>query len=200
MGQQRTERKRAEKAANREAKAARKEVHVVEDKKKRISNGVLALMIFGVFALMFVSVWGYNYAQKEASIESYIANHGGEAAYSNMAIAEGQTLSVTAKKNDMKVVFDVKADDAAEQEKYFKGDEGSGWMKYVGAYYLATTKPACRGISASATCIANINGKEAANVEVKWSDVDGILEKYETSVDQIQEQMAKQAEQTVTTE
>lgn len=200
MGQQRTERKRAEKAANREAKAARKEVHVVEDKKKRISNGVLALLIFGIFALMFVGVWGYNYSQKEASIETYIANHGGEDTYSNMMIGEGQTLSVTAKKNDMKVVFDVKTDDAAEQEKYFKGDEGSDWMKYIGAYYLATTKPTCRGMSASANCVAKINDKKVADVEVSWSDVDGILEKYDTSVDQIQEQLAKQAQQTVATE
>ena len=195
MGQQRTERKRAEKAANREAKAARKEVHVVEDKKRRMGNGLLALMIFGVVALMFAVTWGYNYSQKEASIESYIANHGGEEAYSNIMISEQETLSVTAEKNDMKVVLEVKTDDASEQEEYFKGDEGNNWMQYIGAYYLATMKPTCRGVSASANCVANINDKEAANVTVNWSDVDGILEKYGTSVDQIQEQMAKQAQQ-----
>ena len=195
MGQQRTERKRAEKAANREAKAARKEVHIVEDKKRRMGNGLLALLIFGVIALMFVGVWGYNYAAKESSIESYIANHGGEEAYSSIMISEQETLSVTAEKNDMKVVLEVKTDDASKQEEYFKGDEGNNWMQYIGAYYLATMKPACRGMSASANCVANINGKEAANVTVNWSDVDGILEKYKTSVDQIQEQMAQQAAQ-----
>ena len=73
MGQARTERKRAEKAANREAKLAKKEAHVVEDKKRRLGNGWLALMIFGVVALMFAFVWGYNYFSKAASIETYKA-------------------------------------------------------------------------------------------------------------------------------
>lgn len=198
MGQQRTERKRAEKAANREAKAARKEVHVVEDKKKRMGNGLLALLIFGVVALMFAVAWGYNYFSKEASIEAYINNHGGAEAYSNIAIGEGQTLSVTAEKNNLNVVLDMTNENADEQKKYFESEEGAGWMKYIGAYYLATMKPTCRGMSATANIAANVNDKQVASSEVKWADVDEILEPYGTSVEQIQKQMTETAAQTTT--
>ena len=200
MGQQRTERKRAEKAANREAKAARKEVHVVEDKKKRMGNGLLALMIFGVVALMFAAAWGYNYFSKEASLEAYINSHGGAEAYSDIQIGEGQTLSVTAEKNNLNVVLNMTNENADEQKQYFESEEGAGWMKYIGAYYLATMKPTCRGVSATANIAANINGEQAASAEVKWSDVDGILETYGTSVEQIQKQMTEAAAQTTTTE
>lgn len=192
MGQQRTERKRAEKAANRAAKAAKKEVHVVEDKKRRMGNGLLALLIFGVVALMFAVTWGYNYSQKEASLESYIANHGGEAEYSNIMLSEEQTMSVTAEKNNMKIVLDVNCPGGGDEDvEYYKSDEGVDWMKYVGAYYLATMKPVCRGVSANAAVVVNVNGEEATSVDVSWSDVEDILDKNGTSVESIRNQVAE---------
>lgn len=190
MGQARTERKRAEKAANREAKIAKKEARVVEDKKRRLGNGWLALMIFGVVALMFAFVWGYNYFSKAASIETYMANEGHADEYANMMISETATMTVTAEKNDMKVVIDVTAEDGTDEAGYYKTDEGVDQMKYFAAYWLGTFKPLTRGSSATATVVANVNGKEFNTVTVDWSEVDKILEKYGMSVDALQEQQA----------
>ena len=186
MGQQRTERKRAEKVARREAKANRKEAHVVEEKKRRIGNGALAIMIFGVVALMFGFVWGYNYYQKEASIETYIENHGGEDVYSNIMISDEQTLSVTAEKNDLSIVMDINGDDAEEDAEYYESDEGVEQLQYIAAYYLGSMKPSCRGLSASAKVVINLNDEELTTVDVKWSEVEDILAKYDMTVDDLQ--------------
>lgn len=195
MGQARTERKRAEKAANREAKAAKKEAHVVEDKKRRLSNGWLALLIFGIVALMFASVWGYKYFSKEASIESYIANNGGEKTYSNVMLTPERSLNVTADKNNMKIEINVTAEKGSDDAKYYKTDEGEEEMKYVAAYYMGTIEPLVRGNSATADVVAKVNGKELNSVTVDWSEADEILQKYGMSVETIQQQVAEQKAQ-----
>ncbi len=169
----RTDRTRAEKAARRAAKASRKEAHIVEDKKRRMGNGLLALMIFGVVALMFIFVWGYNYAQKEASIESYIANNGGEETYSSMMLSETATMSVTAEKNDMTVLVETTSEDEA---KTYKSEDGEKQLKFMAAYYLGMIKPDVRGMSASAHCVVKLNDKEYTTADVNWSDVEDILE------------------------
>lgn len=169
----RTDRNRAEKAARREAKASRKEAKVVEEKKRRMGNGMLALLIFGVIALMFLFVLGYNYSQKEASIESYLANNGGSETYSNMQLSETQSMSITAEKNKMTVLFDCKSKDDA---KAYKGEDGAKQLKFMASYYLGTIKPEVRGFSASAHCVVKLNGKEYTTADVKWSEVEDILE------------------------
>ena len=175
----RTDRNRAEKAARREAKAARKEAKVVEEKKKRIGNGLLALMIFGAIALMFLFVLGYNAAQKEANLESFIANNGGTDVYSNLQISDTQTLSITAEKNTLNVVFDCKS---KKEAKVYKDEGGEDQLKYIGSYYLATMKPDVRG-RVKAHIVVNLNGKEYTSVDVKWSEVDDILEENGMSLD-----------------
>ena len=188
MGQTRTERKRAEKAANREAKANKKQVAVVEEKKKRMGNGLLALMIFGVVAAMFVIAWGYNYAQKEASIEAYITNHGGEDTYSNMVLSDEQTMSVTAEGNDMTIALDVDCPGGGDEDvEYYKGDEGQKYLKYINAYYLGSMKPSCRGASASAKLVVKVNGEKATTVETSWSEVEDILEENGIQLEDIAE-------------
>lgn len=169
----RTDRTRAEKAARREAKASRKEAKIVEEKKRRIGNGLLAILIFGIIALMFLFVWGYNYFSKEASIESYIANNGGTETYSNLPLSATQTMSVTAEKNNMTVLFDCKSKDEA---KAYKGEDGEKQLKFMAAYYLGTMKPEVRGFSANAHCVVKLNGKEYTTADVKWSEVEDILE------------------------
>lgn len=180
MAQERTERKRAEKAARREAKAARKEANVVEEKKSKISNGVLALMIFGVLVAMFAFVWGYNYFSKDASIEEYIANNGGKDAYGSIALDENRTANITSKGNDMTIAIDVKSAEDVEntQAAYYKKDTAKDELEYVAAYFLQTIKPNVRGFSATAKCVVKIDGKKAATVKVKYKDVEDIMEKY----------------------
>lgn len=173
----RKDRNRAEKAARREAKAARKEAQKIEEKKNHLSNGILALLIFGVIALMFVSVWGIRYFQKDASIEAYIDANGGKDAYSSIQLSDEQTMSVTADKNKLNIVLDVECENGKEDVEYYKSDEGVDQMKFMAAYYLGTLKPHARGISAKADCTVNVNGKEVQNTQVKWGDVKDILEK-----------------------
>lgn len=173
----RKDRNRAEKAARRKIKAARKEAQIVEEKKSHMSNGILAILIFGVITLMFVSVWGIQYFQKDASIEAYIEANGGKEAYSGIQLGEEQTMSITAEKNKMQVLMDVKCDDGKEDEEYYKSEDGQNQMKFMAAYYLGTIKPHVRGGSVKADCIVNVNDKEVLNTEVKWKDVEEILEK-----------------------
>lgn len=180
MAKERTDRKRAEKAARREAKAARKEANVVEKKKSKISNGILAIIIFGVLIAMFAFVWGYNYFSKEASIESYLKNNGGEETYGSIELDENRTASITADGNDMTIEIAVKNKGNAvkEQTKYYKGEEGKSELEYIGAYFLNTIKPNVRGFSAKANCVVKVGKKKVADVEVKYKDVEDILEKY----------------------
>ena len=173
----RKDRNRAEKAARREIKAARKEAQVIEEKKNHMSNGLLALLIFGVIALMFVSVWAIKYFQKDTSIEAYMEANGGKEAYSSIQLSDEQTMSVTADKNNMSIVLDINCENGKEDEEYYKSDEGVDQIKFMAAYYLGTMKPHVRGISAKADCVVNVNGKEVTTAEVKWKDVDDILEK-----------------------
>lgn len=178
MAKERTEKKRAEKAERREAKAARKQANVVEEKKSKLSNGVLAVMIFGVLIAMFAFVWGYNYFSKDASIEEYIANNGGAEQYGNIAIDEHSTAKITAKGNDMTVAISVKTDAEEENKEFtehYKSKEGKEELEYIGAYFLQTIKPNVQGFSATAKCVVKVDGKKVTTVKVKYKDAEDIL-------------------------
>ena len=181
----RKDRNRAEKAARREAKAARKEAQEIEEKKNHLSNGILALLIFGVIALMFVSVWAIQYFQKDASIEAYIDANGGKDAYSSIQLSDEQTMSVTADKNKLNIVLDVECENGKEDADFYKSDEGIEQMQFMGAYYLGLMKPHARGLSAKAEFVVNVNGKEVQNTEVKWGDVKEILDKNGINLDEL---------------
>lgn len=174
----RTDRTRAEKAARREAKAERKAANVVEQKKKKMSNGLIALLIFGVLIAMFAAVWGYNYYQKEKSIESYLKNNGGKSVYSSIQLEENKTASITAKKNHMKMTINVKADNAEEQTKYYKGEEGKNEMKYMASYFLTTIKPSVRGFGGKTTVTINVNDKKVNSITVSYSEAKKVMKSY----------------------
>jgi len=166
------------KRENREAKAERKAKNQVKEEQKRPSNKVLAIMIFGVLLIMFVFVGGYNMSKKEASIQSYIKNNGGKDAYSNMMIDEETILNVTAKKNNMKVVFKVTTDDAKAAKETYDGEHQEEFVKYVAAYYLNDIKPQTRAIFAKADCVIKINGKEYKTYTVRYGKADKIIDEY----------------------
>lgn len=200
MGQARTERKRAEKAERRESKAAKKQASIVEEKKRKLGNGVLAIMIFGIIAVMFASVWAYNYSQKEASVESFIANNGGKEAYGNMLIDENTMASVTADKNNMKVVLNTSSKDA---KKHYNTKDGEKELKYIGSYLLGTIKPNVRGFSASVKCTVKYNDKKVKAVKLKWSEAKDVLEDAGIELDDIaqtSQSAAAEEEQTTETE
>lgn len=184
MAKERTERKRAEKAERREAKAARKEANVVVEKKSKLGNGVLAIMIFGVLIAMFAFVWGYNYFQKEASIESYLKNNGGTEQYSNMAIDEHTTATVTAKGNTMKVLLEVKTDAEDENKeftKHYKSKAAKEELEYMGSYFLNLASPNVRGFSHKANVVVKVDGKKVKSLTIKAKEAKKIMEKYGVS-------------------
>ena len=174
----RTERTRAEKAARREAKAERKAANVVEEKKKKMSNGLIALLIFGVLIAMFAAVWGYNYSQKEKSIESYLEKNGGKDVYSSIQLEENKTASITAEKNHMKMTINVKADDADKQIKYYKGKNGETEMKYMASYFLTTIKPSVRGFGAKTTLTVKVNDKKVKSITVSYREAKKVMKSY----------------------
>lgn len=174
----RTERTRAEKAARREAKAERKAANVVEEKKKKMSNGLIALLIFGVLIAMFAAVWGYNYSQKEKSIESYLEKNGGKAVYSSIQLEENKTASITAEKNHMKMTINVKADDADKQTKYYKSKNGETEMKYMASYFLTTIKPSVRGFGAKTTLTVKVNDKKVKSITVSYREAKKVMKSY----------------------
>ena len=77
---------REKKRVRREAKAARKAPNLIEEKKSRPNNALIALMIFGVLVGMFAFVLGYNYFSKPATIAKYIEENGGEEVYGSIQL------------------------------------------------------------------------------------------------------------------
>lgn len=181
----RKDRNRAEKTARREAKERRKDANYVEEQGKRLSNGLLAIMIFGVVILMFASVWGYTYFKKDASVEKYINNNGGAMAFSGIQIDENKTAAISADGNTMYVTITDSSKDTAKETKYYEGDNGQGEMRYISSYFIAAIKPYVRGFSVKAECSAVVGKKEVANVTVKSSEIDDILAQYGMTAEDI---------------
>ena len=172
--------KREKKAARRDAKAAKKAANKVEEKKSRPNNLLLAIMIFGILIIMFGAVKGYNYYKLEPSIEKYIENNGGEEAYGSMMIDQYTTASVTAEGNSVKVVMESTAEDkevAEELKKLYGGDDWEDQMKYIGAYFLTSMKPNCRGLSADITVTSNLNKEEIKTVKLTYKEAKDYMEK-----------------------
>lgn len=172
--------KREKKRERREAKAARKAANKVEEKKNRPNNIILGIMIFGVLIGMFAFVKGYNYFSKEASIESYIANNGGEETYGAMAVDEFTTANITAKKNSMKIVLNVNVGNDKDLQKQvkemYKSEKGEEQLKYIGAYFLNSIKPQTRAFSADAEITAKLGKKEIASTTITYKEAEDIIE------------------------
>ena len=140
-----TERKRKIKAERREAKAARKEANRVEEKKKRPSNLLLAILIFGVLIGMFAFVGGYNYFSKPASIEAYFDETGMADMYTNAQYDEHSTITVRADGNTIKMLIKVDEDIEDEHLEEYTSEEATDNLKSMGAGFLTSVKPEVRG-------------------------------------------------------
>lgn len=140
-----TSNKRNKKSERRESKAARKAANKVEEKRKRPNNILLAVLIFGVLAGMFAFIKGYDYFSMPASIEKYMEEAGYDEMYTNMPLTEYTTMTVRADGNLLKVVLNVSEDAPKEELKQLQGDEGTDYLKSVGAYLLTSMKPATQG-------------------------------------------------------
>lgn len=173
--------KRAKKAERRDAKATRKAANVVEEKRNRPNNLLLGILIFGVLIGMFVFVKGYNYYKLEPSIQSYIKNNGGKEAYGSMMVDEHTTAAVTAKKNNMKIVLTCEPQEGEEKEftDYYKGDDGTDQLKYIGAYMLTTIKPECRGFSANVDVKVTVNGDEVNKQSMTYNEAKKYIKEQE---------------------
>ena len=171
-----TENNRRKKAERREAKAARKEANKVEEKKKRPNNGILALMIFGVIAVMFAVIWGYNYYQKAESIEAYMEKNGMAEVYQNFMIDEYTTCSVKAEGNTVKVVLKVAEDAPEDAVNEYKGEDGEKNLKDIGAYFLTSFKPEVRGIGAEARVLAKQGDEKLCYVKMSYREAKKYVE------------------------
>lgn len=165
-----TENNRRKKAERREAKAARKEANKVEEKKRRPNNGILALMIFGVIAVMFAAIWGYNYYQKAESIEAYMEEYGMAEVYKNFMVDEYTTCSVKAEGNTVKVVLKVAEDAPEDAVNNYKGEDGEKNLKDIGAYFLTSFKPEVRGIGGEARVLAKQGDEKLSYVKMSYRD------------------------------
>lgn len=174
--------KRAKKAERRDAKASRKAANIVEEKRNRPNNLLLGILIFGVLIGMFAFVKGYNYYKLEPSIQSYIKNNGGKEAYGSMMVDEHTTAAVTAKKNNMKIALTCEPDSEDEVKEftdYYKGDDGTDQLKYIGAYMLTTMKPECRGLSANVDVNVKVKGEEVNKVSMTYNEAKKYLKEQE---------------------
>lgn len=191
----RKDRNRAEKAALREAKENRKIAYTDEQNRARLSNAVLAILIFGVIFLMFASVWGYNYFKKDSSIESYLTLNGGFAAYQNIELDTNRTVALSADGNEMHILIKDTSKDKEKRIKYYSTDEGKEEMQFVASYFLAIIRPDVRGFSASAVCTASVVGETAGSIEVDYKQVDDILKTRGMTADDLYNMQKQQEEQ-----
>lgn len=191
----RKDRNRAEKAALRDAKEDRKAAYSEEQKKAKLSNLVLAIIIFGTLFLMFIIPWGYDYFNKSASIEAFISNSGGPAAFQNIQIDKNKVAAISAEGNKMYVTITDSSKDTEKELKYFKGKTGQEEMEFISAYFLSIIRPDVRGFTASAVCTANVGGKKAAELTIKYSDVEDIMAKRGITPEQIYKQAKESQEE-----
>ena len=164
--------KRIKKAERREAKAARKAANLIEEKKSRPNNALIALMIFGVLVGMFAFVLGYNYFSKPATIAKYIEENGGEEVYGSIQLDMYSTASITADGNSMKIdmtVNDIEGLEGAAEE-YYKSEDGAEQLKQTAAYVLTTIKPETRAFSADVTAVVKSGDEELQSVKMTYKE------------------------------
>ena len=192
---------REKKKEAREAKAARKAANEEEDKKKRPSNLVLTILIFGVIIFMFVFVKAYGYFSKPADIEAYLSENGGEDTYTNMTIDAFTTADITAEGNSMTIAMkaDTMGDDSAYDylKEYYEGEDGEETLKYLGAYFLTSIKPDVRGFSADVTVNLSIGDEEVKSVKMTYKEAKDFMEedKEEAEAEAEAEEETEEAEE-----
>ena len=178
--------KRIKKAERREAKAARKAANLIEEKKSRPNNALIALMIFGVLVGMFAFVLGYNYFSKPATIAKYIEENGGEEVYGSIQLDMYSTASITADGNSMKIdmtVNDIEGLEGAAEE-YYKSEDGAEQLKQTAAYVLTTIKPETRAFSADVTAVVKSGDEELQSVKMTYKEAKDYLEELEKKAEE----------------
>ena len=157
----------------REAKAARKAANMVEEKKSRPNNILLAALIFGVLIAMFAVSFGYNYFQKPASIAEYIEDNGGAEVYDNIMIDNYTVAKVTAEGNSLTMDMTAEIDDE-EAISYLKetygGDEGKEYLEEIAASTLTGMKSGTRGSGGDVTVKMTLNKEELNTVTMTYSE------------------------------
>lgn len=190
-----TERKRKMKAERREAKAARKEANKVEEKKKRPSNLLLAILIFGVLIGMFVFIKGYNYFTKPASIEKYMEDQGMAEMYTDMPYDEHSTITIRAKDNTIRMLIKVNEDVTDEQLKEYTGDEATEELKEMGARFLTSLKPQTQGFGGTVK-VGVKKGDETVNyVKMSYSEAKKFMKDMEKKAEEEAEDAEDAAEE-----
>ena len=174
-----TEAKRQKKAERRDAKAARKEANKVEEKKSRPNNIVLAIMIFGVLIIMFAFAGGYNYFSKPATIEKYITDNGIDQMYSGVPVTEHTTMTLKADKNTVKIWLNIDEDAPESEIEQYKGEDGTKTLKNMGAYFLTSTKPQTRALSANVSVKVKQGDKELNSVDLTYSEAKKVMKEAE---------------------
>ena len=182
-----TENNRRKKAERREAKAARKEANKVEEKKKRPSNAVLAILIFGVLIGMFAFIWGYNYYQKSESIEKYMEESGMSEVYSNFMVDQYTTCAVKAEGNTIKIVLKVAEDAPEDAVNEYKGEDGEKNLKDIGAYFLNSLKPQTRGFSGEVKVVARQGDERLSYVKMTYREAKKYVEEKQKESEEDQE-------------
>ena len=179
-----TERKRAMKAERREAKAARKEANKTEEKKKRPSNLLIAILIFGVLIGMFAFIGGYNYFNKPASIEAYMEDYGIKDMYTNVAYDDNSTITVRADGNTVKMLIKVNEDAAEEQIEDYKSEDTTEELKEMGANFLTSLKPEVRGFGGTVK-VGIKQGDETINyVKLSYSEAKKLMKDLEEQAEE----------------
>ena len=154
----------------REAKAARKAANMVEEKKSRPNNILLAILIFGILIGMFAFIGGYNYFQKSASIEKYIEENNMAEMYGDFAYDENTQVKMKAEGNTVKVVMKVAEDAPKEAVEQFEGEDGTKKLKDIGAYFLTTFKPETRGFGGTVKVAAKQGDKTINYVKMSYRE------------------------------
>lgn len=160
----------------REAKAARKAANMVEEKKNRPNNILLAVLIFGILVGMFAFVGGYNYFKKPATIEKFVEENGMAEMYGNFQYDENTQVKMKAEDNTVKVVLRVAEDAPKDAVEQFKGEEGTKKLKDIGAYFITTFKPETRAFNATVKVAAR-QGDETINyVKMSYKEAKQFVE------------------------
>lgn len=185
--------KHIKKAERREAKAARKAANMIEEKKSRPNNALIALLIFGVVIAMFAFVLGYNYFSKPATIAKYIEDNGGEESFGSMMLDAYTTAAITAEGNSMNIEVTAASDDeevSGQIRDYYGGDEGKENVEYLAAYFLTGIKPQTRAFSADVKAAVTLNGEEINKVEMTYKEAKKLMEEDEEEAEDAAEDTA----------
>lgn len=183
-----TERNRREKAERREAKAARKAANIVEEKKRRPNNALIAVLIFGVLVGMFAFIWGYNYYKKAASIEKYLKDQGMAEMYSSFAIDEYTTAKLKAEGNTVKMVLNIAEDAPEEAVEAYKGDDGKEQLDQMASYFLTTWKPETRGFTGDCKIVVKKGDEKINSTKMTYRQAKRFVKEAEKKAQEEQEQ------------